>query len=62
MFKKYCIVLYCIVLYYIILYYIIFITFPLQQWLHERVLTLRYTYRALPVLLNADLAVHKTGL
>ena len=26
--------------------YVIFIAYPLQQWLHERASTLRYTYSA----------------
>ena len=30
--------------------YVIFIAFPLQQWVHERALMLRYMYIACPVL------------
>ena len=30
--------------------YVICMAFPLQQWLHERASTLRYTYSILPVL------------
>ena len=37
--------------------YVILIAFSLQQWLHERASTLRYTYIACLLLLN--LVVHK---
>ena len=33
--------------------YVILIAFPLQQWLHERALILRYTHSALLVLISS---------
>ena len=37
--------------------YVIFIAFPLQQWLHERVSLLRYTYIAVQLAYRVQLAV-----
>ena len=38
----------------------IVITFPLQQWLHERASVLGYPYIACLVIINVVLTVHKT--
>jgi len=34
--------------------YVIFISFPMQQWLHERASMLRYTYTVFPVTIEID--------
>ena len=39
--------------------YVIFIAFPLQQWLHQQVSILRYTYSAVPLVQSARTVLYR---